>query len=243
METINIRTTQNVIINYDLAPLRDRLIGLLIDALLVIAAFFLVFTLVSSITEIGELLSAILPYLTILLFFVYTLSMEIFNKGQSLGKMTMGIRVLKLDGSDPSLSDYIIRSVFHLIDTYLCFGVLGSIFIATSENRQRMGDRAANTVVVKLNTTNMFNLNDILNISTIENYEPEYTEIKNISENDMLVVKNALLRHRNNPSTNNVSMIETLAAKMAKLLDVKEKPANNIEFLKTLIKDYIVLTR
>ncbi len=243
METINIRTTQNVIINYDLAPLRDRLIGLIIDAVVVIAFSLLIFFLVTRIAQTGELFEAIAPYLSIITFFVYSLSMEIFNKGQSLGKMAMGVRVLKLDGSEPSLSDYTIRSVFHLMDTYLCLGVLGSIFIATSENRQRMGDRAANTVVVKLNTTNMFNLNDILNISTVEDYEPVYTDIKNISEKDMLIIKKALLRHRNNPSVNNVSMINNLALKMTQLLDIRERPSNNIEFLKTLIKDYIVLTR
>jgi len=243
METINIRTTQNVIINYDLAPLRDRCLGLFIDILLTAGVCLLLVYFVYWIAYLGELFQAIIPFLAILLFFSYTLCMEIFNKGQSIGKMTMGVRVLKLDGSEPSLSDYLIRSLFHMIDTYLCLGILGSIFIATSENRQRMGDRAANTVVVKLNTSNMFSLNDILNISTIENYEPQYADIKNINEKDMLVVKNALLRHRNNPSENNVSMINNLALKMITLLDIKERPTDNLEFLKTLIKDYIVLTR
>jgi len=106
-----------------------------------------------------------------------------------------------------------------------------------------MGDRAANTVVVKMNVINMFNLKDILKISTIENYEPIFPEIKNIKESDMLVVKNALLRHRNNPSLNNVAMINKLANKMIQLLEIQNKPKNNVEFLKTLIKDYIVLTR
>jgi len=130
-----------------------------------------------------------------------------------------------------------------MIDFLLSVGVLGAIFIATSNNRQRMGDRAANTVVVKMNVINMFNLKDILKISTIENYEPIFPEIKNIKESDMLVVKNALLRHRNNPSLNNVAMINKLANKMIQLLEIQNKPKNNVEFLKTLIKDYIVLTR
>ena len=89
----------------------------------------------------------------------------------------------------------------------------------------------------------MFNLKDILNISTLEDYDPIYPDIKNVKEGDMLVIKNALLRHRNNPSINNKSMVNTLAMKMIKLLDIKEKPKNNVKFLKTLIKDYIVLTR
>ncbi len=244
METINIRTTQNVVINYELAPLRDRFVGLLID-ILVIFVVHICLAIFSSyvFSSESELLSALIQYFGVIAFFFYTLAMEIFNNGQTLGKRAMGTKVLKIDGSEPRLSDFLIRVLFQMIDFLLSMGVLGAIFIATSSNRQRMGDRAANTVVVKMNVNNMFNLKDILKISTIENYEPIFPDIKNIKEKDMLVVKNALLRHRNNPSTNNVAMINKLTNKMVRLLEIKDKPKNNVEFLKTLIKDYIVLTR
>jgi uncharacterized RDD family membrane protein YckC len=243
MDTIDIRTTQNVVINYELAPLRDRFVGILIDVVIILAIHILLSFLSVYLFDSGQLLQTIIGYFGLLAFFFYTLSMEIFNNGQTLGKAAAGTKVLKADGSEPSLSDYLIRVLFHMIDFLLSFGVLGAIFIATSDKRQRLGDRAANTVVVKLNVANMFNLKDILNISTLEDYDPIYPDIKNVKEGDMLVIKNALLRHRNNPSINNKSMVNTLAMKMIKLLDIKEKPKNNVKFLKTLIKDYIVLTR
>jgi len=190
MESINIRTSQNVIINYELAPLRDRFLGLFVDILIVGLVCFLLIWLLSSFGS--ELLQALLSYSFFILFLFYSLGLEILNNGQTIGKKAAGIKVVKLDGSEPSFSDFLMRTVFHLIDTYLCIGVLGAIFIATSENRQRMGDRAANTVIVKLKTVSNFSLKDILNISTTEDYEPVYTEIKNISEQDMLVIKNAL---------------------------------------------------
>jgi len=244
MRSINIRTTQNVIINYDLAPLRDRFIALFLDILLAFLSYLLTIMVVTrfSIDDDGAFY-AMVPYLMILIFFSYCLGMEIFHKGQTLGKKIMGVRVLKLDGSEPSLSDFVIRSVFHLIDTYLCIGVLGAIFIATSEYGQRMGDRAANTVVVKLNISGAFNLMDILNISTIDEYEPIYTDIKNIGEEDMLVVKNAIIKYRDNPSSANAQLLNKLSTKLVRLLDIREVPKDNLEFLKTLIKDYIVLTR
>lgn len=250
METINIRTTQNVVINYELAPIRDRFVGLFVD-ILVVFCFHLLVQFAASFTlkdggyynSDNELILTVLSYFGLLAFFFYTLGMEILYNGQTLGKFAVGTKVVKLDGSEPRLSDYLIRLLFHMIDFLLCIGVLGAIFIATSEYRQRMGDRAANTVVVKLNVVNLFNLKDILNISTLEDYEPIYPDIKNVLEKDMLVVKNALLRHRNNPSTNNVEMINRLALKMVKLLDIKNRPKNSVDFLKTLIKDYIVLTR
>jgi len=244
MRSINIRTSQNVIINYDLAPLRDRFTALFIDIIVILLTFLLIVLIVTKFKfdEDGAFV-AMLPYLTLILFFAYGLGMEIFNNGQTLGKMAIGIRVLKLDGSEPSLSDFVIRSIFHLIDTYFCLGVLGAIFIATSENGQRMGDRAANTVVVKLNVYGTFNLKDILNISTTEDYEPVYIDVKNIGEEDMLVVKNAIIRYRDNPNASNAQVLNKLSAKLIRLLDIREKPKNNLEFLKTVIKDYIVSTR
>jgi uncharacterized RDD family membrane protein YckC len=241
MESINIRTSQNVIINYQLAPLRDRFLGLFIDIIVVLAVTFLLVFILSRFNS--ELLNSIMRFAFFLLFLFYSLGMEVMNNGQTLGKMAAGVKVLKLDGSQPSLSDFLMRTIFHFIDTGICAGVLGGIFIATSEHKQRMGDRAANTVIVKLKTISSFSLKDILNISTTEDYEPVYTEIKNIGEQDMLVIKNALIRYRNNPSTNNAMVLNKLALKMSGLLELEKRPKNNNEFLKTLIKDYIVLTR
>lgn len=241
MESINIRTSQNVIINYELAPLRDRFLGLFIDIIIVGAVTLLLFFVFSFFDS--ELLNSILRFAFFLLFLFYSLGMEVMNNGQTLGKMAAGVKVIKLDGSEPSLSDFLMRTIFHFIDTAICVGVLGGIFIATSEYKQRMGDRAANTVIVKLKTLSSFSLKDILNISTTEDYEPIYTEIKNIGEQDMLIIKNALIRHRNNPSENNVMVLNKLSLKMSGVLELEKRPKNNIEFLKTLIKDYIVLTR
>ena len=215
----------------------------MIDIVIIAAVHILLSFTSVFLFDAGELLNTIISYFGLLAFFFYTLCMEIFNNGQTLGKVAAGIKVLKADGSEPSLSDFLIRVLFHMIDFLLSFGVLGAIFITTSDKKQRLGDRAANTVVVKLNVVNMFNLKDILNISTLEDYDPVYPDIKNVKEGDMLVIKNALLRHRNNPSSNNTSMINKLALKMIKLLDLKDKPKNSAQFLKTLIKDYIVLTR
>ena len=241
MESVNIRTSQNVIINFELAPLRDRFLGLFI-VILVVAAVFFLFTLL-ALQAGNELISTLIRFAFLLMFFFYSLGMEVMNKGQTLGKMVAGVKVLKLDGSEPSLSDFLMRTIFHFIDTAICAGVLGGIFIATSQYKQRMGDRAANTVIVKLKTVSSFSLNDILNISTKEDYEPVYTEIKNIGEQDMLVIKNALIRHRNNPSENNAMVLNKLSLKMSGLLELEKRPKDNIAFLKTLIKDYIVLTR
>ena len=68
--------------------------------------------------------------------------------GATLGKMLLGLRVVKTDGSPISWSESVIRNLLRIIDG-LFYYLVGAILIWTSPLRQRLGDRAAKTVVVK----------------------------------------------------------------------------------------------
>ena len=67
--------------------------------------------------------------------------------GASLGKMALGLRVVKMDGSPIGWKESIIRNLLLFIDEGLI--VVGAIFIWSSPQRQRLGDRAAGTIVVR----------------------------------------------------------------------------------------------
>jgi uncharacterized RDD family membrane protein YckC len=81
--------------------------------------------------------------------FVYCIIMEAVQ-GATVGKMVLGIRVVKLDGSDISWGQAILRNLLRIVDQlpaaipYL----LGAVLILNSSRRQRLGDRLAGTVVV-----------------------------------------------------------------------------------------------
>ena len=80
---------------------------------------------------------------------VYFIIMEALQ-GATIGKMVLGIRVVRLDGSPISWSQSISRNLLRLIDQ-IPYGIpylLGAILIWTSSTRQRLGDRFADTVVV-----------------------------------------------------------------------------------------------
>lgn len=65
--------------------------------------------------------------------------------GQSPGKRLNGVRVVDAAGRTPSASDLLARSIPLLIDyTY----VIAAIAIASSPDRQRLGDRAGGTYVI-----------------------------------------------------------------------------------------------
>ena len=248
MQTIDIKTTQNVAIEYELAPLRDRFFATLIDLLIVRGAYYGLLFLVGSaggdIFGEGDMLSYVIFLLVpIALFLIYQFCSELFADGQSWGKKAMRIKVVKIDGSESSLGDHLIRAIFYLVDLTLSFGVVGALSILSSSKGQRIGDYAANTTVVRLQSSIHFDLNDILNIDSIEGYEPTYPQVRQLSEQDMLLIKNTISRYQTHRNEAHREVILQLTERLEKLLDIQKSPNPKIDFLKTLIRDYIVLTR
>lgn len=81
---------------------------------------------------------------------VYFILMEAVQ-GATVGKMVLGIRVVRLDGSDMSWGQAIVRNLLRLVDqlpTAIPY-LLGAVLILNSSRRQRLGDRLAGTVVVR----------------------------------------------------------------------------------------------
>ena len=68
--------------------------------------------------------------------------------GKTLGKMLMGLRVQALDGAYTPMKSFI-RNLLRIIDGLPVFYLLGLIVMVSSKRKQRIGDMAAGTVVVK----------------------------------------------------------------------------------------------
>jgi uncharacterized protein len=65
--------------------------------------------------------------------------------GQTMGKNATGIEVVSLDGSPISFGQASVRNLLRLVD----FFVIGWVLLAGGGRRQRLGDMAAKTVVVR----------------------------------------------------------------------------------------------
>lgn len=68
--------------------------------------------------------------------------------GASLGKRLVGLRVVRSDGSPIGWPTAVVRNVLRVVDG-LVFYILGAILIAQSAKGQRLGDRVADTVVIR----------------------------------------------------------------------------------------------
>jgi uncharacterized RDD family membrane protein YckC len=68
--------------------------------------------------------------------------------GRTLGKRLVGIRVVDEEGDQIDFSGAVIRNLLRLVDG-LFFYLVGALFAFSSPQGQRLGDRAAHTVVVR----------------------------------------------------------------------------------------------
>ncbi len=68
--------------------------------------------------------------------------------GKTLGKRMVGIQVVGEDGEHVTFGAALVRNLLRLVDC-LFFYLVGALFALTSSRGQRLGDRAAHTVVVR----------------------------------------------------------------------------------------------
>ena len=87
---------------------------------------------------------------SLLIFLLYFILLE-GAYGQTVGKMAVKIKVVQEDGTKIDYAGAAVRNILHVIDAIPFFipYLLGALLIWTSDRKQRVGDRAASTVVVK----------------------------------------------------------------------------------------------
>ena len=145
---ISISTAHNVNIDYTSAGVLDRILATLIDGafqfgLLMLGLMFIGFlNTVSTPTWFFVILTIIIAS--------YHLFCEVVFNGRSLGKYTMRIQVVKLNGKKLTFWDCMLRWVFRLVDISISSGAVAVISIIASKQMQRLGDMAAGTTVIKL---------------------------------------------------------------------------------------------
>jgi uncharacterized RDD family membrane protein YckC len=240
LKTVDITTTQNVTIQYDLATLFDRVIAFVLDSMIKWAAIGIVQFLFH---QAGITWRYAFVTTAVLVEYFYTPLFEIYLNGQTPGKKVLRIKVIKLDGTSPKAIDFFTRWTFHLFETGMTLGTLSSLMVWFSNRGQRIGDIVANTVVVKQNLDNRFKLSKLMKLDTLKEYEPVYPEVVQFNESEMLLIKESLVRFQKYPNDGHREAIKALSEKAQSFLQVIPQSKSHIKFLNTLLKDYVSLTR
>lgn len=236
MESVAINTTQNVVIDYEPAGLGNRILAGLLDSLFKFAyIFFWVIVLLSTdaFGVKGESAVVILIVVIAAPLIFYDLLFEVFMHGQSLGKKIIKIKVVKLDGTQPSIGSYLLRWLIRLFEVDLLYGMVAIVAIASSKNKQRLGDMAGGTTVIRIRPAVTIK-DTILQIQQKSEYKIVFSQVIMLSERDLEVMKEVLDFYK---KTGNKEALVKLSDKIKKKTGIASTMAED-EFIDTLMKDY-----
>ncbi|WP_145857744.1 RDD family protein [Pedobacter suwonensis] len=242
MDTIRISTAQNVDIDYEIAGLGERIAARCID--LAGFAILAVITLVvmgAAQMAMSGIAAIIIFFIFLAIFVFYDLVCEITMDGQTFGKKALKIKVVSIDGTQPTLGQYIFRWLFRMIDFGFPFGwgVVALVSVAVTKNHQRLGDLLAKTTLIKTKPrTELTNVAFSFNLP--EEYEPHFKEVLHLNDRDIELVHEVLTSYY---QTGNSDLIYAMAAKTkAHILVNIPAGMNELQFLETVLKDYNHLT-
>lgn len=237
MAGIRIETTQNIELEYELAGVGDRLVAYLID-LLLYGAYLLLVILLESETNVLKAVGGWAILLYSLPILTYQLLCEVLMNGQSLGKRVRRIRVVSLDGRQPTLGQYLLRWIFRIVDDMIGSGVVAILCIAMTERAQRVGDMLAGTTVVRSEPLATFH--ETIHAHTEEGYVPVYETAILLSDHDISLLKEVLNLVAREPGRHE-GILRKAVEKTREVIGAV--PAQDtVGFLQTVVRDYSHLT-
>ncbi|MFN0072993.1 MAG: RDD family protein [Chloroflexota bacterium] len=124
-----------------------RAVAIIIDGIVYFILAWIIAAATGGTTSGGFELNGGPAFLSFALFLVYYVGLEM-TRGATLGKMALGIRVLKEDGTPLDLQASLIRNILRIVDGQLAY-LVGAILVWKSDKKQRLGDRVAHTIVVR----------------------------------------------------------------------------------------------
>jgi len=234
MQTIQVRTTQNVFIHYPVASVGDRILAYLLDRVILIVYSIAIGALLINL-DIDEYWVWIMilgtPWL------LYNVLFEIFMNGQSPGKRVLNIKVVRLNGTPPAVGDYILRWIFGFVDFYVLGGAIAVILVAAGGKGQRLGDIVAGTSVIKQVEQKEITVQEVFVVADTS-YQPVFAQAIQLSEGDIDLIQRALEVNRDlGNSKPMLAVTEKIKTQLGIQTDLPP-----VKFLYTLIKDFNHLT-
>lgn len=249
MKQVEINTSQNVKIEYQLASIGQRGLAFAIDSFVLIVAF-LIFYFFSQAFNLynNPIVDYFFTCLIVILLWFYTLISEVVGNGQTIGKLALGIKVVKLNGDEMEFYDYFTRWSVRLFDIYMSMGAIAMLLIASNKAGQRLGDIIAGTTVIKKRSSYGFRLNDILrlNENKKEEYAFEYPNARLLTEKDVILIKNTVYRFKQFSNTAHNKALDLMVTRVYQTMGLEELYMNNdqkVRFLNKVVSEYIILTR
>lgn len=269
MATLKVPTSFNIDVEFEIPDFFRRLLALVTDFIIQFLYLILATQMMSLIVRnmsysqnTSHDLSAILLIFLVPIF-TYHIVQEILMNGQSFGKRLMKLRVVNENGGRASISQFMIRWLLRISDTWIVlilviileaeyssyntesmFMILaGVVFLLTdiilvvsSSKGQRIGDLLAKTILIRTHSTS--SIAETVFQEVEESYTPVFPGIMRLSDKDINAIKTILENARRR---NDYTVADNAAEKIRNHLSIQTQ-MDSISFLETLLKDYNYLS-
>ncbi len=270
MKTLQVNTTQNVKINFEMANVGQRLLAFVIDNVIKIAYVYLLtefinFNFIGDIVDNDYWSTEALKILFFIPITFYTLYSEILLDGQTLGKRILKIKVINIEGFKPSILDYTIRWFSRIVD-FNFFILVIVLFSSYLDNQSffiwlwfvfLLGKLVGFLMIIfteKNQRLGDFSANTVVVSLTdqasfsktiLENiktdYKPTFANVIKLSDNDARIIKDTYTRVK---VSKDYKTLIKLRTKIEEVTDInKPKDMNDIKFIDIVLKDFNYYTQ
>lgn len=231
-----INTAQNVNITCKPAGLLYRILSTLIDYLIMGGIFIIVMMVLHQFTVASKTRNTI-QIITLIVLMTYHLLFELFLNGQSPGKMAFRLRAVRADGRRLTFWDCMLRWVLRLVDITVSMGTVAMISIIVSSKMQRLGDLAAGTLVILENRN--LSLQSVSSDDLPEDYQVIFPQVAILSDHDIHIIKEIM---KEVEKSEEYKLLTPLSLKIKEITSI-QTDMNNLQFIRTVLKDYSHLTQ
>ena len=242
-----ISTPENVDLHLELAGAGNRIIACLLDTLITYLLMFIVTVacwgidylvstapiLPSARVVIALIVTVIGFILSFLIYFGYFIYFEVAWQGQTPGKKFAGIRVIEQNGQPVSRSSVFIRNLLRVIDEGLL--LVGLLVMIIDPKERRLGDLAANTIVIRERKTT-FSTGDLKLTAQLSDSDAFDAGKINAEEYELLL--SFLKRRQQLDRSHRITLANKLEEYFAQKLGVPANQANSEVFLERVFLSY-----
>lgn len=240
-DSARVLTTQNVAINYQVANVGERLLARLLDlvffAVYLVLAYWAMGLVVSRMDfDTMQKVTSVVSWLILIPVLTFTLWCEPLFNGRSFGKLIMGLKVVKTNGTPAGIGDFAYRWVMRLFEgeagLFTCLALPVAII---SGKGQRIGDMVADTMVIKIKQRTSLRNTILQQINP--QYRVVFPQVAYLTDRDMNVIRDIM---QQSFDTGNYHLLEYLGNKVKSIMGVNPPPHQlpTMQFLNIVLADY-----
>lgn len=246
---LQIRTPEGIVFSQLLAGPVTRFVAWFIDLLCIAVLMLIVARCGGFLGLISENLAAAFYALSYFLISIgYGIACEWRWRGQTVGKKLLRLRVVDAEGLRLQFNQIVTRNLLRFVDSLPAFYFVGGLVCWFSANCQRLGDLAANTVVIRMPRLSEPDLDQLLagKYNSLRQYPHLAARLRqHVSPVEASLAVQALLRREEFDPLARVELLDALAGHFRSKVEFPPEATDGItdeQYLRNVV-DILFRTR